>query len=112
MLTQYHTQKYIHCIEQEHYFEAHEVLEELWFPSRFHTQRAEVMLLKGFINAAVSFELVKRGRKESALKVWQNYKKYIPLLSQIDTNIVTRYQYLQSCVEKKHLSLHQKKFVF
>ena len=66
---------FILCIEEERFYDAHEVLEEVWFPRRFETDN-EVKLLKGFINAAVSFELKKRGREKQSKKVWANYLKY------------------------------------
>ena len=65
------------------------------------------MLIKGFINAAVSFELVKRGRKKSALKVWKNYEKYVVLLSRIETPHKENYLHLQEYVEALHKSLHK-----
>lgn len=67
------------CLDEERFYDAHEALEEVWFPRRMEND-AEMNLIKGFINAAVSFELTKRGRPESATKVWKNYEKYIPLL--------------------------------
>jgi uncharacterized protein YozE (UPF0346 family) len=75
-------EKYILCCEKQDFFEAHEVFEDLWFPKRFE-QAPEVQLLKGFINAAVSFELFKRGRKEQSKRVWATYLKYRPLLLQV-----------------------------
>jgi len=68
-------ERYKQLLEQQAYFEAHEALEELWFPRRFE-EDDEIKLLKGFINAAVSFELNKRGRKLQSKKVWANYLKY------------------------------------
>jgi hypothetical protein len=73
------------CIDEKRYYDAHEVLEELWFPRRFEEQY-EVKLLKGFINAAVSFELHKRGRANQSKKVWKNYLKYRPLLLKVNTH--------------------------
>jgi len=107
MLTKKYADNYLQCLKEERYFDAHEALEALWFPVRFKTECAEVMLLKGFINAAVSFELVKRNRTKSALKVWKNYEKYIPLLSQMSKETMALYQHLQSFVEKRHATLHK-----
>jgi len=52
----------------------------VWFPKR-KEKSADILLIKGFINASVSFELKKRGRVSQALKVWENYKKYLPLIN-------------------------------
>ncbi len=72
-------ESYLQLLSQERYFEAHEALEEAWFPRRFE-EHNEVKLLKGLINAAVSFELAKRGREKRSAQVWRNYLKYRTLL--------------------------------
>ena len=61
-------------ITQKKYYEAHEILEEIWHPLRksLHPDRD---IIRGFINAAVSLELKKRGRN-NYLKVWQTYEKH------------------------------------
>jgi len=71
-------------IDKEEFFEAHEALEEIWFPRRFDKQTS-TKLLKGFINAAVSFELIKRGRVKQSKKVWATYLKYRQLLFKLDS---------------------------
>ena len=85
MLHRAHYDAYVACLESQRYFDAHEVLEELWFPQRFRKSN-EVLLLKGFINAAVSFELTKRGRKTAAKRVWNNYLKYNRFLHTVAKN--------------------------
>ncbi len=92
------------CIDEKRYYDAHEVLEEAWFPRRFE-EHHEVKLLKGFINAAVSFELHKRGRTDQSKKVWKNYLKYRPLLQKIDTHKKEFHalsRYIESIYMKKH----------
>lgn len=79
------------CIGEQRYFDAHEILEEVWFPRRFENCD-EVKLLKGFINAAVSLELAKRGKYLSSKKVWDNYLKYKPYLNKIDSPYKKQYQ--------------------
>ncbi|SFV49862.1 hypothetical protein MNB_SM-7-1465 [hydrothermal vent metagenome] len=74
--------QYLKLLKQEHFFEAHEVLEEFWFPRRFE-KSDEVQLVRGLINAAVSFELIKRGRIEASKRVWRNYLKYRTLLYKV-----------------------------
>ena len=78
-------QEFISCIENHQFYEAHEALEEVWFPRRFE-EDDEVKLLKGFINAAVSFELLKRGRFPQSERVWKNYLKYLPHLELLQKN--------------------------
>ena len=72
---QYHLERFIFFIEEGEYYEAHEILEELWFPIR-RQKDEKTLALKGLINASVSLELYKRGRKERAVQVWQTFLKY------------------------------------
>jgi len=81
--------RFVVCLEEERFYDAHEALEEVWFPRRFEDDM-EIKLLKGFINAAVSFELTKRGRPNPASRAWQNYEKYRPLIEQF-TSVNTHY---------------------
>jgi len=69
---------YERSLLEERYYDAHNDLEHLWYPRRFDKDD-EVLLWKGFISAAVSFELLKRGRPEASQKAWQTYLKYSPL---------------------------------
>lgn len=73
---------FIGCLREERFYDAHEALELLWFPLR-HDANEEVNLLRGYINASVSFELHKRGRDQPAHRVWNNFIKYQHLLSRV-----------------------------
>ena len=97
--------EFISCIENHQFYEAHEALEDVWFPRRFEKQ-SEVMLLKGFINAAVSFELLKKGRFPQSERVWQNYLKYVPNLDKLITHpLHSNYTQLAHYVEQQRNSL-------
>lgn len=85
-------------LNEERFYDAHEDLEEIWFPRRFE-ESDEVKLLKGFINAAVSFELIKKGRIDASKKVWKNYLKYLPLLETINSKYIKNYQDIALHVE-------------
>ena len=76
---------YKKLIQEHKFFEAHEALEEFWFPRR-KDKTKEVLIVKGFINAAVSFELKKRGRVENSKKVWQVYIKFSKLIESTDVD--------------------------
>jgi len=67
-------EEFKNLIMQKKYYKAHEVLEEIWHPMRksLHPERD---IIRGFINAAVSLELKKRGRN-NYLKVWNTYEKH------------------------------------
>ena len=66
--------KFKTLIIQKEYFDAHEVLEDIWQPMR-KSSHPDRDIIRGFINAAVSLELKKRGRS-NYLKVWQTYEKH------------------------------------
>lgn len=75
---------FVLSIREGRYYDAHEDLEILWHPRRFE-DNDEVFFWKGCINAAVSFELIKRGRPEPSLRAWETYLKYRPLLETLVT---------------------------
>lgn len=75
MLTREEADAFLVCLETERYYDAHETLEALWFPVR-RDKSPEVLLLKGLINASVSFELHKRHRPKMAPGPWNTYLKY------------------------------------
>ena len=87
------------CLDEERFYDAHESLEEVWFPRRFEDSD-EVRLLKGFINASVSFELHKRGKIKQSKKVWLNYLKYRQLLFKVQTQELNEYYKLTLYIEK------------
>ena len=90
------------CLNEERYYDAHEALEEVWFPRRFE-KSTEMLLLKGFINAAVSFELTKRQRIEPSKKAWLTYLKYRPLLYKVSSPYQNEYHQLSRYIEQlKH----------
>ncbi|NPA03706.1 MAG: DUF309 domain-containing protein [Epsilonproteobacteria bacterium] len=76
-------EKFLLLLKQENYFQAHEVLEEVWFPRR-KDKSTEILVLKGFINGAVALELKKRGKIPQARRVWNNYIKYSHLVEEIE----------------------------
>ncbi|WP_226960539.1 DUF309 domain-containing protein [Sulfurimonas paralvinellae] len=97
-MTQIKIDEFAKCLREERFYDAHEALEALWFPRRSE-KSAEVMLIKGLINAAVSFELIKRGRIPQSKKVWQNYLKYRQFLFKIDSPYLNDYYQLSRDVE-------------
>jgi len=91
--------KFIQQLHEERFYDAHESLEAIWFPRRFE-DCDEIKLIKGFINAAVSFELIKKGKIDSSHKVWKTYLKYRPLLHKVDSEHLSDYQNINIHVEK------------
>ena len=76
---QHKLKQFVQLIKEQQFYKAHEVLEELWFPHR-RSNEPKILIIKGFINASVALELQRLGRRENALKVWQNYLKYKKLI--------------------------------
>lgn len=91
-------QEFVFCLQEQRFYDAHEALEEVWFPRRFE-KSDEMNLLKGFINASVSFELFKRGKEMQSQKVWQNYLKYRGLLFKVESQYKNLYYQLSRDLE-------------
>ncbi len=91
--------RFIALMEEGEYYEAHEALEELWYPRRFE-KNAEVLLIKGYINASTAFELAKRGRRDAALRTWQVYLKYRPLRESIGSDMAETYSEVEDILER------------
>ena len=70
--------EYLKLLDEEAYFEAHEVLEEAWHPLRLK-KHPLANLVKGFINGAITFEHIKRNSenaKSKAQKVIVSYERH------------------------------------
>jgi len=81
---------YKKLLDEQKFFQAHEALEVIWFDKRFE-ENNEMKLLKGFINAAVSFELLKRGKYKAAKTPWKTYLKYRTLLFKTNSKHLNEY---------------------
>jgi hypothetical protein len=92
---------YACSIQEERFYDAHEDLEHLWYPLRFEDDD-EVRLWKGFINAAVSFELIKRGRPKPSEVAWKTYLKYFSLLENLVTPHKELYVKIAELINNKH----------
>jgi len=110
MNNQKHTkllEKFILSLNEQRYYDAHSYLEEIWFPRRFEDNN-EIKLLKGFINASVSFELYKRGKFMQSKNIWRNYLKYRQLLYKTDSLYKNRYQAISRDIDKINREILQK----
>ena len=67
--------EYLKLLEAQEYFEAHEVMEEAWHPLRLRKDPI-ANLAKGLINAAITFEHIKRDRKNLKAKVQKVIASY------------------------------------
>ncbi len=70
--------EYIRLLKDREYFNAHEILEEVWHPLRKSNHPLK-NLVKGLINASIAFEHIKRNREKSmerAKRVIVSYERY------------------------------------
>lgn len=98
-------EEYVQCLDEQRYYDAHEALEAIWFPRRFEDD-VEMKLLKGFINASVSFELFKQKKIPQSKKIWKNYLKYRPLLYKVNSIHLNRYHEIARYVEQINIQHH------
>ena len=71
---------FIQNLKDREFSQAHENMEAQW---KIYKREANPItkLLKGFINGATAFELVRRGKMDGAVMLWGTYEKYLPLMS-------------------------------
>jgi len=91
-------------IDQKKFYEAHEALEELWFPIR-HEKDDYCLVLKGFINGAVCMELNKRDKITQAKKVYKTYLKYVSNERIDKTKYKDIFDELKIFMDKKFLNM-------
>ena len=92
-------ENFIKNLQDRNFYDAHEDLEVIWFVRRFE-DCDEVRLLKGFINASVSFELFKKGKIDASNRVWKNYIKYKYLINHVNTIHLVQYRLVIQEIEK------------
>ena len=90
-------------IAQE-FHEAHEIFEEYWFENR-DNKSSEIRTIKGFINAAVSFELFKRGKISQSERVWENYLRLVELEQIGDNHTIKRFTELKYFLDNYNIKL-------
>jgi len=81
---------FIQTLQRGEYGKGHEVLEDTWREFK-HRLPDESRVLKGLINGATALELLKRGRKLPAQRVWETYLKYRPLIDYVSIEHQTLY---------------------
>jgi predicted metal-dependent hydrolase len=71
-------EKFLELLDEQEYYEAHEVLEEAWHPLRKKDHPLK-NLAKGLINGTICFEHIKRDRTDARRKassVLRSYERY------------------------------------
>ena len=74
-------QTFIRNLKEEKFAEAHEVMEHQWKAYK-KSDHPLTKLLKGYINGATAFELLRRDKLEGAKRLWLVYEKYLPALQE------------------------------
>ncbi|MCK5854777.1 MAG: DUF309 domain-containing protein [Sulfurovaceae bacterium] len=91
-------ERYIYLLNHQRFFDAHEVLEEVWHPLRKANHPLQ-NLIKGLINASIAFEHIKRNRVEShrkATTVLASYTRHKPLC----TKNIEHYKLFSTAITK------------
>ena len=98
-------EKFKKLINEKEFYEAHEALEELWFPIR-KNKNEYCLSLKGFINAAVSLELYKREKLEQSKKIYLIYKKYVTIERITKTSMASEFIQLKMFMDTKFVEIN------
>lgn len=102
---------YLKLLDEEEYFEAHEALEEAWHPLRLK-KHPLANLAKGLINGAITFEHIKRNRKDvqkKAQTVISSYERHKHLCKESIAHYIL---FKEACQKIETLKQkHQKMFV-
>ncbi|AFL67598.1 DUF309 domain-containing protein [Sulfurospirillum barnesii] len=94
---------FLRVVENNQFVEGHEVLEDEW--KRLKTlpeHENEAKILKGLINASTALALASKGKKEGAMRVWQTYEKYAPLIMSTQTEHTPSYKEAQRLLQRKY----------
>jgi len=71
---------FIEHLNNDEFANAHEVMEKQWKAYK-KVDHPKTKLLKGYINGATAFELLKRNKEDGAHRLWAVHEKYLPLLT-------------------------------
>ncbi len=97
---------FMHVVEAEAFVEGHEVLEDVWRTWKNDpAKREESYILKALINGSTALALIRLGRPQSALRVWETYTKYCPLIETIPSPYTSLYKNAQTLLENKYRAL-------
>lgn len=94
---------FLKVVENDEFVEGHEVLEVEWHRlKKLPEYEHEAKILKGLINASTALALACKGKKEGALRVWQTYEKYAPLIALTPCSSKMRYEEAQALLLRKY----------
>lgn len=94
---------FLEVVENDEFVEGHEVLEEDWHRlKKLSEYTDEAKILKGLINASTALALACKGKKEGAVRVWQTYEKYAPLIECTPSSHTAMYREAQALLLRKY----------
>lgn len=97
---------FMRVVEAEEFVQGHEVLEDVWRAWKNNPQtREESYILKGLINGSTALALIRLGRPTSALRVWETYAKYRPLIATVPSPYTPLYLQAQALLDAKYEAL-------
>jgi len=85
--------EFLHVIENNDFVEGHEVLEKKWKEwKNIPSKKDESYILKGLINGSPALALKVMKKNNPALRVWNTFLKYSPLIDKIDSSFSSFYK--------------------
>jgi len=99
-------QTFMRVVEAEDFVQGHEVLEDLWRAWKNDPlKREESYILKGLINGSTALALIRLGRAQSSLRVWETFAKYRPLIETIPSPYTAFFHQSQHLLDAKYKAL-------
>ncbi len=93
---------FITTVTEDHFIEAHEILEHSWKILKNEGKREEALLQKGLINGTTAIGLHLRGKTDGARRVWQAFEKYRPLIETVESELTPLYREAEALLNRKH----------
>jgi len=92
----------LELLNKNEFIKAHDLFEKLWRNYKDDVKtRKESFILKGFVNASISFELYNMNREQHSKNVWDTFKKYEYLIDELISANRDKYKEIKSVIYKK-----------
>lgn len=96
-------EEFLNVLRRDEFVEGHEILEEEWHRlKKLPDYENEAKILKGLINASTALALARKGKNEGAVRVWQTFEKYAPLIDTVDSTLTPLYKEATKLLYEKH----------
>ncbi len=96
-------------VYNNHFVEAHEVLEKDWKRLKKESKKEEAKFYQGLINGATSIALWIKKRPEPSLRVWETFQKNKHLITTVAEKEKEKYLFVIKLLEYKFTTLTNKK---